>query len=73
MLMMFWNAHFRYHRRYGLEDVFTRIMTMAILVLVLFFVYPLKFLLTFVTVLMFGLRMTTRHISRRSSRCTWCT
>src|SRR5262245_1117717 len=40
-LMIFWNAHFRYHRRYGLEDVFTRVLTMAILVLVLFFVYPL--------------------------------
>jgi uncharacterized membrane protein len=58
MLMIFWNAHFRYHRRYGLQDVFTRIMTMAILVLVLFFVYPLKFLTTYLTVLMFGLRMT---------------
>ncbi|HET7811701.1 MAG TPA: TMEM175 family protein [Steroidobacteraceae bacterium] len=54
-LMLFWNAHFRYHRRYGLEDVFTRVMTMAILVLVLFFVYPLKFLFTMVTVAVFGL------------------
>src|SRR3954471_11077320 len=40
LLMIFWNAHFRYHRRYGLDDLFTRVMTMAILVLVLFFVYP---------------------------------
>lgn len=55
LLMMFWNAHFRYHRRYGLEDVFTRVTTMAILVLVLFFVYPLKYLFTLVTVHMFGL------------------
>ena len=57
LLMMFWNAHFRYHRRYGLEDVFTRVTTMAILVLVLFFVYPLKFLFTLVTVHLFGLDM----------------
>jgi uncharacterized membrane protein len=57
ILMTFWNAHFRYHRRYGLEDVFTRIMTMAILVLVLFFVYPLKFLFTMITVGVFGLDM----------------
>lgn len=55
LLMMFWNAHFRYHRRYGLEDTFTRVMTMAILVLVLFFVYPLKFLFTLVTFNLFGL------------------
>src|SRR5215510_7429342 len=57
ILMTFWNAHFRYHRRYGLEDVFSRIMTMAILVLVLFFVYPLKFLFTLLTISLFGLRM----------------
>ena len=57
LLMTFWNAHYRYHRRYGLEDTFTRVMTMAILVLVLFFVYPLKFLFTMLTVKMFGLAM----------------
>jgi uncharacterized membrane protein len=57
LLMLFWNAHYRYHRRYGLEDVFTRVITMAILVLVLFFVYPLKFLFTFVTGQMFGIQL----------------
>lgn len=57
LLMTFWNAHYRYHRRYGLEDTFTRVMTMAIIVLVLFFVYPLKFLFTMVTVSLFGLDM----------------
>ena len=58
LLMHFWNTHFRYHRRYGLEDVFSRILTMAILVLVLFFVYPLKFLATMLTVLLFGFELT---------------
>jgi uncharacterized membrane protein len=57
LLMIFWNAHFRYHRRYGLDDVFTRVMTMAILVLVLFFVYPLKFLFTLLTVQWFDLNL----------------
>jgi uncharacterized membrane protein len=57
LLMMFWNAHYSYHRRYGLEGAFSRVMTMAILVLVLFFVYPLKFLFTMVTVGVFGLDM----------------
>jgi uncharacterized membrane protein len=57
LLMTFWNAHYRFHRRYGMEDVFTRVVTMAILVLVLFFVYPLKFLFTMVTVKLFGLAM----------------
>ncbi len=58
LLMMFWNEHYRYHRRYGLVDAFSRIMTMAILVLVLFFVYPLKYLFTLVTFMMFGFDMT---------------
>lgn len=49
-LMTFWNAHYTYHRRYGLDDAFSRVFTMAILVLVLFFVYPLKFLFTMLTV-----------------------
>jgi uncharacterized membrane protein len=54
-LMTFWNAHYRYHRRYGIESVFSRVMTMAIIVLVLFFVYPLKFLFTLLTVQILGL------------------
>jgi uncharacterized membrane protein len=49
LLMTFWSAHYRYFRRYGLEDVFTRLMTMAILVLVLFSVYPVKFLFSLVS------------------------
>jgi hypothetical protein len=57
LLMTFWNGHFRYQRRYGMEDVFTRVMTMAILVLVLFSVYPLKFLFTVITVNLFGLAL----------------
>lgn len=55
LLMLFWNAHYTYHRRYGLDDAFSRVLTMAILVLVLFFVYPLKFLFTFLTVMTFGM------------------
>lgn len=57
LLMIFWNAHFRFHRRYGLDDVISRVLTMAILVLVLFFVYPLKFLFTILTVQWFDLQL----------------
>lgn len=52
LLMLFWNVHYRYFRRYGLEDRTTRFVTLAILLLVLFSVYPLKFL--FGAVLPFG-------------------
>lgn len=71
ILMTFWNAHFRFHRRYGFENPFTRVMTMAILVLVLFFVYPLKFLFTMVTVNMFGLDLTNApHLDGREQGTT---
>lgn len=55
LLMIFWNAHYRFHRRYGFEDTFSRLITLAILVLVLFSVYPLKYLFTLVTNGVFGL------------------
>ena len=48
-------------------------MTMAILVLVLFFVYPLKFLFTLVTVNVFQLAMHDRRTWRRPRRATCCT
>jgi uncharacterized membrane protein len=57
LLMLFWNEHYRFHRRYGLVDAFSRVMTMAILVLVLFVVYPLKFLFTMLTASLLGLDM----------------
>ena len=72
LLMMFWNAHFRFHRRYGLEDTFSRIMTMAILVLVLFFVYPLKFLFTLADGADLRLRSHQRAPSRRPGTGSAC-
>jgi uncharacterized membrane protein len=57
LLMAFWNSHYRFHRRYGIESTFTRVMTLAIIVLVLFFVYPLKFLFTMLTVQILGLEL----------------
>ena len=57
LLMMFWTAHYRYHRRYGLEDSFTRVLTMSIIVLVLLFAFPLKYLFTMLTVQIFQLHM----------------
>lgn len=44
LLIMFWNVHYRFFRRYGLEDGFTRVVNYVILLLVIFSVYPLKFL-----------------------------
>ncbi|MDH3744769.1 MAG: TMEM175 family protein [Acidobacteriota bacterium] len=44
VLVMVWFFHYRYHRRFGLEDTPSVLFNMALLVLVLFYVYPLKFM-----------------------------
>ena len=55
MLSLIWNSHYRYCRRYGLDDGTARFLTCVMLFLVLFYVYPLKFLFNFsITGLIFG-------------------
>lgn len=46
ILMWFWNVHYTFFRRYGLEDWTTRVLNIVILLLVVFMAYPLKFLLS---------------------------
>jgi hypothetical protein len=41
-----WFYHYRYFRRYGLQDGLTVVLNAALLFVVLFYVYPLKFLFT---------------------------
>jgi len=38
--------HYKFSRRYGLDDATTRFLTCVLLFIVLFYVYPLKFLFT---------------------------
>src|SRR5581483_7482864 len=45
-LVMIWRAHYIYSRRYGLEDGYTVFLNMVLLFVVLFYVYPLKFVFT---------------------------
>src|SRR4029077_15585588 len=42
-LVMIWRAHYKFSRRYGLEDPYTVFLNVILLFLVLFYVYPLKF------------------------------
>lgn len=46
MLVQLWYAHSRYFRRYGLQDAYTAFLNAVLLFVVLFYVYPLKFLFT---------------------------
>ena len=45
-LILIWRAHYKFSRRYGLEDPYTVFLNMVLLFLVLFYVYPLKFVFT---------------------------
>lgn len=49
LLMMIWTAHHGFFKRYALEDVGTIAINSVLLFLVLFYVYPLKFMTSMVT------------------------
>ena len=46
MLILIWYSHYKFFRRYGLHDLGTISINATLLFVVLFFVYPLKFLFT---------------------------
>jgi uncharacterized membrane protein len=48
MLVQVWFYHYRYFRRYGLQDGVTVVLNAGLLFVVLFYVYPLKFLFTLI-------------------------
>ena len=46
ILVQVWYYHYKFSRRYGLQTTYTIVMTAALIFVVLFYVYPLKFLFT---------------------------
>jgi uncharacterized membrane protein len=44
LLVLIWHAQYTFFRRYGLEDTRTLVLNVALLFVVLFYIYPLKFL-----------------------------
>ncbi|HZL26118.1 MAG TPA: TMEM175 family protein [Acidobacteriaceae bacterium] len=48
LLFTIWWSHFKFFRRYGLHDLPTVLINCTLLFMVLFYVYPLKFLFTLV-------------------------
>lgn len=49
ILMWVWHAHHTFFRRYGLGDELTIVLNTILLFLVLYYVYPLKFMFSVVT------------------------
>ena len=52
MLYSFWSAQYIFFRRFGLHDTYTYNLNAALIFMVLYFVYPLKFLFTLIIQLM---------------------
>jgi hypothetical protein len=48
MLIQVWHYHYVFFRRYGLQDGYITAINAMLLFVVLFYVYPLKFVFTFV-------------------------
>jgi uncharacterized membrane protein len=49
VLMWIWHAHYTFHRRYAMTDGYTIVINTMLLFLVLYYVYPLKFIFSIVT------------------------
>jgi len=49
VLMWIWHAHYTFFRRYALTDGYTIVINTMLLFLVLYYVYPLKFIFSIVT------------------------
>ena len=47
LLIVVWFTQYKFFRRYGMQDTFTVVLNAALLFVVLFYVYPLKFVFTF--------------------------
>lgn len=65
VLATIWYRHYQFFRRYGLQDPFTVLLNSILLFVVLFFVYPLKFLADFLVNRVLGLgSSSTIHLSQ---------
>ena len=59
ILILIWYDHYTFFRRYGLEDGWIITLNSALLFVVLFYIYPLKFMFSAIVVRMTGLGRST--------------
>jgi uncharacterized membrane protein len=60
LLLTVWFEQYKFFRRYGLRDAFTMRLNAVLLFIVLFYVYPLKFLFTLVVDQLLGFSTVVR-------------
>jgi uncharacterized membrane protein len=63
-LVQVWYYHYIYSRRYGLQTTYTVVLNAILLFVVLFYVYPLKFLFTLVVGGLTGLTVPREQLDR---------
>lgn len=64
VLFHIWFLHFRFSRRFALQDMTTHILTGVLLFVVLFYVYPLKFLFGLLSDQVFGYASAGLNVSQ---------
>jgi uncharacterized membrane protein len=71
MLILVWYQQYKFFRRYGLNDALTFVLNAVLLFVVLFYVYPLKFVWTLLVNMMLGadnrVRLPTGELVSRVS------
>jgi uncharacterized membrane protein len=65
LLLLVWHAHYTFFRRYGLEDLRTIVLNAILLFLVVFYVYPLKFMFTYLIDSLLGLGPGMKDVMTR--------
>jgi uncharacterized membrane protein len=65
-LLWLWNAHYKFFRRFGLQDRITLVLNSALLFVVMLYVYPLKFMFTIFMAMLTGIRPSTTGTHRIS-------
>jgi hypothetical protein len=61
MLVWVWYGHYRFFRRYGLQDAYTILLNSVLLFVIIYYIYPLEFLFTVFTDSVF-LHMNSRQV-----------
>jgi uncharacterized membrane protein len=66
-LILIWRTHYKFSRRYGLEDSYTVFLNVVLLFLVLFYVYPLKFVFTLLLSELTGSHNAAMHLGEHEA------
>lgn len=70
LLIVVWYNQFKFFRRYGLQDNFTVVLNAVLLFVILFYVYPLKFVFTFLINLITGHREAIERMVQAEGQVT---